>query len=70
MKKKLLFVLTFVAQTFFAQIISKDPSFATNGIYNLPTGSSYLGELTETTNAVFYQSFDSNTNQLIISKVH
>ncbi|MFP8892603.1 T9SS type A sorting domain-containing protein [Chryseobacterium sp. EZn1] len=68
MKKKLLFVLTFVAQTFFAQIISKDPSFATNGIYNLPTGSSYLGELTETTNAVFYQSFDSNTNQLIISK--
>lgn len=68
MKKKLLFVLTFVAQTSFAQIISKDPSFATNGIYNLPTGSSYLGELTETTNAVFYQSFDSNTNQLIISK--
>ncbi|KAB1232479.1 T9SS type A sorting domain-containing protein [Chryseobacterium viscerum] len=68
MKKQLLFVLTLVAQTSFAQIISKDPMFASNGIYNLPAGSSYLGELTEATNTVFYQSFDSNTNQLIISK--
>lgn len=68
MKKKLLFVFILITQTSFAQIISKDPTFASNGIYSLPTGSSYLGELTETTNPVFYQSFDSNTNQLIISK--
>lgn len=68
MKKQLLFVLTLVAQASFAQIISKDPAFASNGIYNLQTGTSYLGELTKTTNTVFYQSFDANTNQLIISK--
>ncbi|WP_426478637.1 T9SS type A sorting domain-containing protein [Chryseobacterium sp. CBSDS_008] len=69
MKKQLLLVLTLAAQTSFAQIISKDPAFASNGIYNIQTENSYLGELTETTDAVFYQSFDSNTNQLIISKV-
>lgn len=68
MKKKLLFVLTLVAQASFAQIISKDPTFASNGIHSLQTGTSYLGELTETTNAVFYHSFDSNTNRVIISK--
>lgn len=68
MKKKLLCVLIFTVQTFFAQIISKDPAFASNGIYNIPVGSSYLGELTETSNAVFYQSFNSNTNQITISK--
>lgn len=68
MKKQLLFVLTLAAQASFAQIISKDPTFASNGIYNLQTGISYLGELTETTNAVFYESFDSNSNQLLISK--
>lgn len=68
MKKKILCVLVFTVQTFFAQIISKDPAFASNGIYNIPVGSSYLGELTETSNAVFYQSFNSNTNQITISK--
>ncbi|MBL7880915.1 MAG: hypothetical protein JNN23_13840, partial [Chryseobacterium gambrini] len=68
MKKKLLCVLIFTVQTFLAQIISKDPAFASNGIYNIPVGSSYLGELTETSNAVFYESFNSNTNQITISK--
>ncbi|MGU3375807.1 T9SS type A sorting domain-containing protein [Chryseobacterium sp. M5A1_1a] len=68
MIKKLLFVFILGTQASFAQIISKDPTFASNGIYNIPTGSSYLGELTETTNSVFYQSFDSGTNQVIISK--
>ncbi|REC61675.1 hypothetical protein DRF65_14580 [Chryseobacterium pennae] len=69
MKKKLLLVFILVTQISFAQIISKDPAFASNGIYSLPTGSSYLGELTETNNTVFYQSFDSNTNQVIVSKM-
>lgn len=75
MKKQLLFVLTLVAQASFAQIISKDPAFASNGIYTLPAGSSYLGtgstyagELTAATNSVFYKSYNSSTNQLIISK--
>lgn len=75
MKKQLLFVLTLVAQASFAQIISKDPAFASNGIYTLPAGSSYLGtgssyagELTAATNSVFYKSYNTGTNQLIISK--
>lgn len=75
MKKQLLFVFTLVAQASFAQIISKDPGFASNGIYTLPEGSSYLGtgstyagELTATTNSVFYKSYNTSTNQLIISK--
>ncbi|WP_374462713.1 hypothetical protein [Chryseobacterium sp.] len=75
MKKQLLFVLTLAAQASFAQIISKDPAFASNGIYTLPAGSSYLGtgstyagELTATTNSVFYKSYNTSTNQLIISK--
>ncbi len=75
MKKQLLFVLTLMAQASFAQITSKDPAFASNGIFTLPAGSSYLGtgssyagELTATTNSVFYKSYNTSTNQLIISK--
>lgn len=68
MRKKLLLVFILVTQSSFAQIISKDPTFASNGIYNIQTGSFYLGELTETNSPVFYHSFDSNTNQVIISK--
>ncbi|MDR6547851.1 putative delta-60 repeat protein [Chryseobacterium rhizosphaerae] len=75
MKKKLLFVFILITQTSFAQIISKDPTFASNGIYTLPagnsylgTGSSYAGELTAATSSVFYKSYDPSLNQLIISK--
>ncbi|MDW9379247.1 T9SS type A sorting domain-containing protein [Chryseobacterium sp. JV558] len=75
MKKQLLFVFTLVAQASFAQIISKDPTFASNGIHTLPAGSSYLGtgstyagELTAATTSVFYKSYNNSTNQLIISK--
>lgn len=67
MRKIILLLTLFTVNIFYSQL-SKDISFASNGIYHLPTGTFLVGNLTDTNSNVFYRSFDSNTNQLVISK--
>ncbi|MBB4805207.1 putative delta-60 repeat protein [Chryseobacterium defluvii] len=67
MKKAILLLTLFTVNVLYSQL-SKDISFASNGIYSLPAGSFLIGDLADTGSSVFYRSFDSNTNQFVISK--
>ncbi|SMC82061.1 T9SS type A sorting domain-containing protein [Chryseobacterium sp. YR221] len=59
MTKKLFLVLLLAVQTAFAQIISKDPTFASNGIYNMGNGVYYAWSMAQDSSGRIYSSYTS-----------
>ncbi|WP_160139309.1 T9SS type A sorting domain-containing protein [Chryseobacterium sp. c4a] len=59
MTKNIFIALLFVVQTAFAQIISKDPNFATNGIYTMP--GNHTWSMVQNPNGEIYFTHNTNT---------
>ncbi|MDN3694538.1 hypothetical protein QWZ06_20840 [Chryseobacterium tructae] len=59
MTKNLFIALLFVVQTAFAQIISKDPNFATSGIYTMPGNLTW--SMVQNPNGEIYFTHNTNT---------
>ncbi|PJJ62966.1 T9SS type A sorting domain-containing protein [Chryseobacterium geocarposphaerae] len=57
MKKILLLGCILAIQSIYAQIISKDPSFASNGIYNIGNGNNYVWTMAQNVDDSIYSSY-------------
>jgi hypothetical protein len=62
MKKNLFFGLLLAVQSTFAQIISKDPSFASNGNYSMPAtpngmNNYYISRMIQNSDGSIYFSY-------------
>ncbi|UWX58929.1 T9SS type A sorting domain-containing protein [Chryseobacterium oranimense] len=69
MIKNLFFVLLLAAQTVFAQIISKDPSFASNGVSNV-ANYTYAWTMAQGSNGSIYSSYSiPNGNETFVYKL-
>lgn len=62
MIKNLFLVLLLAVQTAFAQIISKDPTFASNGIYNYGNGMYYTWSMAQDSAGRTYSSYSDPNN--------
>jgi len=69
MIKNLFFVLLLAAQTAFAQIISKDPSFASNGVSNV-ANYTLAWNMAQDSNGSIYSSYSiPNGNETFVYKL-
>ncbi|HBV16068.1 T9SS type A sorting domain-containing protein [Chryseobacterium carnipullorum] len=70
MTKNLFLVLLLAVQTAFAQIISKDPTFASNGIYDYGNGVYYTWSMAQDSAGRIYSSYSApNTNESFLIRL-
>lgn len=70
MTKNLFLVLLLAVQTVFAQIISKDPAFASNGIYNIGNGIYYSWTMAQDSAGRIYSSYSApNSNESFVFRL-